>query len=388
MATSIPIYREQNDYGERESFYVPHFEVIIAGRGLPDDVVRDVMQVSYKDSIEEIDSFELTINNWDAQTGTFKYEPPSEPANEKMFDPGQKIELWMGYLNNMRLMLVGEITTLEPNFPEAGGSTLSVRGLNVLHSFRKKQHTWAWEMMTDSEIAQEIGKKPPSEDSPGLGVTVRVNEQAAAQEAIEDFVFMNNQFDILFLLERARRHGYSLYLALDGETGEQFLYFGPAYNLRDVAYLLEWGKTLSQFKPTLTTANQVEEVTVKGWDRKTKKPIEGKAKIGDPGIDINPDQAAVALAVKGRNEVITDVPVRDKQEADAKAKELLRKQREEMIKATGGTVGLPDLRSGRRVQIKNLGARFDGEYFITETTHAIGDSGYRTTFNARREKAL
>src|SRR4051812_38920112 len=101
MATSIPIYREQNDFGERESFYVPHFEVIIAGRGLPDDVVRDVMQVSYKDSIEEIDSFELTINNWDAQKGTFKYEPPSEPANEKMFDPGQKIELWMGYLNNM-----------------------------------------------------------------------------------------------------------------------------------------------------------------------------------------------------------------------------------------------------------------------------------------------
>jgi len=37
------------------------------------------------------------------------------------------------------------------------------------------------------------------------------------------------------------------------------------------------------------------------------------------------------------------------------------------------------------VQIEGLGVRFSGTSFATETTHTIGDSGYTTKFNARRE---
>src|SRR5256885_16685624 len=180
-----PIYRDG------ETFYVPHFEVKIAGRNLPHDLVRDVLQVSYTDSIEEIDSFEMVVNNWDAEKGKLKYEPPSQSNYATLFDPGQKLELWMGYLNNIRLMLKGEITTLEPNYPESGGSTLSVRGLNVLHSFRKKQHTYAWYDVKDSDIDVEIGQQPISDKKPGLGVKVCIGSGAAALENQEKFVFMN-----------------------------------------------------------------------------------------------------------------------------------------------------------------------------------------------------
>ena len=31
------------------------------------------MQVTYKDSLTDVDSFEITINNWDAGSRTFKY---------------------------------------------------------------------------------------------------------------------------------------------------------------------------------------------------------------------------------------------------------------------------------------------------------------------------
>jgi phage protein D len=59
-----------------------------------------------------------------------------------------------------------------------------------------------------------------------------------------------------------------------------------------------------------------------------------------------------------------------------------------MVKCTGASVGLPDLRAGRKAEIAGLGPRLSGEYFITESTHTIGDSGYRTTFAARRERPL
>ena len=68
MTRPIAIYREGED------FYVPNFEVKIEGHDLRDDIVRDVIQVTYKDNVKEIDSFELTINNWDAQEGKLKYE--------------------------------------------------------------------------------------------------------------------------------------------------------------------------------------------------------------------------------------------------------------------------------------------------------------------------
>jgi phage protein D len=59
-----------------------------------------------------------------------------------------------------------------------------------------------------------------------------------------------------------------------------------------------------------------------------------------------------------------------------------------MVEASGSTVGLPELRAGRKVEIAGFGPRFTGEYFITETTHTIGSNGYTTTFKARREGPL
>src|ERR1035441_5817561 len=84
MATevAVPIYSGQD-------FYVPYFQVKIAGRPQGQDVVRDIQQVSYKDNITEIDSFDITINNWDAQTRAYKY------SDSDLFDPGKELELWM-----------------------------------------------------------------------------------------------------------------------------------------------------------------------------------------------------------------------------------------------------------------------------------------------------
>lgn len=386
MGEVIPIYKEKNDRGIREIFYVPHYEVEIGKTKLSQEVTYDVRQVTYSDKIDEIDSFELVVNNWDAHRNKFKYEPASQPAFEELFEVGKELTLKMGYVNNLRVMLKGIITTLEPLYPPSGMPTLTVRGLNILHRFRKKQHTWSWDNKRDSEIAKEIGNNPESNDKPGLGVKVKVDDNFAKKEMPEVFVFMNNRYDILFLLERARVHGYSVYLD-EGEDQEEFIYFGPSDRLRDVTYELEWGKTLSKFQPTLTTAKQVEQVTVRGWNRRTKEPIEGTAKIGDADVDINQDLHAVAEAAKGRHEVVTSEPIHTPQKANERAKAILRRTLQDIVKATGTTVGLPDLRAGRRVHVKGLSPRFDGEYFITETTHSIG-SGYRTDFSARREKGL
>jgi phage protein D len=133
MATTtvVPIFQGHQD------FYVPYFQVKIAGRPAGQDVVRDILQVSYKDNLTEIDSFDLNINNWDAEARDFKY------GDGDLFDPGKELELWMGYYgkDSLRLMVRGQITALHPSFPAGGGSTLT-RARPIPKSPKRSPAAW------------------------------------------------------------------------------------------------------------------------------------------------------------------------------------------------------------------------------------------------------
>ena len=53
--------------------------------------------------------------------------------------------------------------------------------------------------------------------------------------------------------------------------------------------------------------------------------------------------------------------------------------------ATARRSGCRSLRAGTLVNIQGIGARLSGAYFVTKTTHTLGESGYITEFDARRE---
>jgi phage protein D len=151
--------------------------------------------------------------------------------------------------------------------------------------------------------------------------------------------------------------------------------------------VLEWGRTLSSLKVNVGTARQVQKVTVLGWDRKAKKQIKSEATFQtliDNGEQVNANLRAMAED-GGREDVVTEPPVYTQGDADKLARALLRAQRAEMVTVSGTTVGLPDLRAGRRCFLSRVDYRLDGWYFVTSTTHTLNDSGYRTSFTARRE---
>ncbi|WP_028066672.1 phage late control D family protein [Solirubrobacter soli] len=389
-----------------QPFYAPAFEVEVAGakktlatlKGpttmLGSGVVKDVVEVTYHDSMDKVDSFVLVFNNWDGDRLQPMFLGSKEPS--KLFpliQPGTQLVLRMGYQGlkpDMRVMTTGVITTLEADFPEAGAPRLTVRGLNVLDRFRGKQFTYSWpadpkKPIKDSEIAEDLSGPPDHPPGrPGVGITVRADAAAKSRETPQPCVLMNNQYPIVFLMQRARRLGYDVFLDRDKTTGEQFLYFGPSTRVRDRTYKLEWGKSLVSFKPTISLARQVRKVTVLGWDRKAKQQIKGEATLEDIK-DLNENMHPF-IDVIGREEVVTDVPVFDAAQAKRVALDYLHRQVQDLAEAAGVVVGLPDLRAGRTVEIAGLGDLLNGRWFITETTHTINDSGYRTTFSARREE--
>ena len=405
------------DQSKRQGdFYVPRYEIKIAGANLPQNVVRDVLQVTYSDNIKELDSFELTVSNWDAEKREFKYvgsETNESLANNplhQLFNPSRHgVEVAMGYEKNLTLMMKGDLTTMEPSFPSSGGPTLTVRGLNILHKLRRKQysHTWVADSSggetakhpsgwRESEIARSLGTLTDPDDKekkPRFPLPVEIDENALSKEHPITYVAQDGQYDIDFLLSRARRIGYVVFIKEEerdkGQITKPRLYFGPSDanhpGIRLTTFELRWGTSLIDFKPTLTTANQVRSVTVKGWDRSTKQPIIGRASLDDRKFGLNRDLLKLLEASDSREEQVVDKPVFTQKEADELARAILLERSKDLVRASGTCIGLPELRAGQRVKIAGVGSRFSGEYFVTDTTHTINDGGYITRFNGRRE---
>ena len=366
-----------------QDFYVPSFDVKVGQQRLSRLVIRDILSVSYKDSLTEIDSFEITINNWDAEKRFFRY------SDSEIFNPGEKVELWMGYYphigstKGLKLMLTGEITSLRPSFPAQGQPTLVISGLNFLHRLRKRQISRAYPNLTDNQIARQIAGR--------LNLEIKLDHSHPAARTPHDYLLQDNQFDIVFLLGRARRIGYDLFAeeeGTDGRANPSKLIFKPSTAVDSPPIVLEYGKTLIEFSPELTTANQVGKVTVRGWDNLRKTPITKTATLQNlrrRGLLNKEGRAKLESGFADREEIITDRPVNNGAEAQQLADETLQSNVKDMVKGSGSVVGLPELCTGRILNLLGMGETFSGSYFVTSTTHTIGDGGYTTRFECRME---
>ena len=384
-------------------FFVPAFRVRVGAGDLRDlnEAMPDIQSVTYTDSLTEIDSVELTVNNWDPDTRKFKY------SDGDTFSPGKEIEVYMGYFqkgqDQRQLMLTGDIKTMTPNFPSSGGPTLSITGLNLLDRFRLQQITKQFLGKQDTVVAraliEEIRKQVKS-SLPNIDLQL---DDTEAQRNLKDekpipSLAMDNQYPIMFLLERARRIGYELTITEGTPPSSDkrllIVHFRPPSYVVRPTYVLEWGVSLISFQPSLQTARQVSEVTVRGWNPKEKVEFSETATRDDLRAEKIVNPADLKLSERNaakKKEIVADRPIQTKEEAKELAKKTLRQIAQGLVEGKGKTIGLPDLRAGVKLQIKGLGDRFSGtkekpfSYFVTRTTHTIGEGGYTTDFTARME---
>jgi phage protein D len=409
----------------QRGFFVPHFELRIENAGLPQDVLRDVREITYEDDVDQLDSFSMVVSNVDDihhalpsrdraghRQRRFRYIG-SEEASElegseavtryKLFEPcARNVELHMGYLGHLQLMVTGTFTTMAPRFAAGGASTLEVRGLNVLHQLRRRKYSDHWLDKTRSEVAELVGsRRRRGNDDTRLDLPLCINERARSNEEPIPIITQNNLFDIDFLWTLARQEGYVVVIREATETYPRHLYFGPsggvsscdsgggggAEEWQDASVLrLEWGRSLIDCTPQITSANQFRSVTVRGWDRRRQRQIAKTVTLEDRELQrMNPDLHQMINVCDPREEQVVDLPVFTEREAENRARAIFLDQLRQMVKISATTIGLPSLRAGASVDIAGLGARLSGRYFVTKTSHTINDAGYLTRFEARRE---
>lgn len=295
-------------------------------------------------------------------------------AVSEAFPIGKEVEISERKLgeSESNVLFEGEVTSFSLDFKsmmDESPMTVVVQAHDKSHRMHRAKKTKTYLNKKASDIASEIAREH--------GLTPKIDSTSQVYEHL----FQANLTDSQYLKQLADRENCEAYVS----QGE--LHFKKHPSTPVSAGELKWGKELMQFRVKSTTAFQISEVEVGGWDVMKKAPITGSAKSSKVPYKIGEGKSGpdISKAAFGNSMVkIVDVPVATQGEADTLAKSLAEQGARDHLYAEGLVAeGMGQILPGKSVDIKGVGSTFDGKYFITSTTHRFsGDEGYTTAFEA------
>jgi phage protein D len=334
----------------------------IGGSNASKDIMDSLISIEVDDSLLLPDMFSIRLR-----------DPSFRWSGSQDFGLGKAIEISARGNGSTTRLLSGEITAIEPEFSQAVGPTVLIRGYDQSHRLHRAKETKTYVQETDSDIAKKIARD--------CGLKAQVD----STREVHDYVIQDNQTDMEFLQDRAQRIGYRLYVE------EDTLYFRPTPETEPQIPVLEWGKSLLDFRARMTTAQQVTEVTVRGWDPKTKKEIIGRATAPQDtpqvGESRNGGQAARRAFNIDSKEIVVNRAPATQGDADAMAQSVCDEIGNSFIQAEGVSTGNPEVKAGAIVELKGIGQRFSGRYRITRSVHRYIKGGYTTRFEVTGRRA-
>lgn len=350
-----------------------------------------IVSISHTDGIEGADRVEISIANIALQW-----------LDHPLLQVNQELRLSIGYAPGpLELVFVGEITGIEPSFPSSGVPMLRLVAQDYLQrlqggtrdrAFRLKIPSVGNFPLPDPVVAMLVSAGNllvPEIDPVGgtlstlMGLATYLSAPQFAQMAVRR---QSGASDFEFLQVLARENGWQMYIDHQAAPHGRVLRF--QFLIQDYApsVTLKWGASLTDFTPRLTTVGEIEGVAARVWVDSIKMEFL---------ITLNWDfdRAMFKLSIMpggelgdllGPGKVKTIKPASYASAPRKILSELLPKLNNRQT-GSGSTVGNPAIKAGRVVQLDGLGQQFGGLYRITSATHTIDGSGYRTSFQARKE---
>ncbi len=282
------------------------------------------------------------------------------------FPIGGAIEIAMGDEQRPQTILKAEITALELDLAPTGVPLIIVRGYDRLYRLHRVRRSQTFINVSDADIVGQIAS------AHGLRV------QAEPTTRIYEHVFQHNQTDLEFLRARASRIGFELFI--DDTT----LVFRKPQAL-GTPPVHEFGQSLHRVRVRLSAPAQVSKVTVKGWNPKEKREVVGTATRAASRHTIGEQKTGAQLAAPfGGGEIeFFDPEAVTQAEATARAEAIYDEVASDLLHMEGVCAGDARLVPGRQIELRGIGRRFSGRYYLTATTHRwTHDEGYVTHFTA------
>ncbi|MEM9189369.1 MAG: hypothetical protein AAGF12_09345 [Myxococcota bacterium] len=347
---------------------------------------RVVRSVSFTESVgpeAELSQVQLEIHNvYDPQRQRYEYTDTVGDA-PPLLDYGKVIVLRIGYRDGVETVFEGIIVQITADFPADGEPTVSVTAVDKREKLRaaRPENREAFREHTVEEVAARLValghlRLGEGTERAPLGGRVRVPRDQDLSE---------------FLVDLARRGAREL-----SAFGNAVLMLKPGDEAEPVL-TYRYREGLISFSPVFNATGCPVEVDVRARTPNGTR-IRGHADIDDlqregmvppatAGESALQELESAGRPRRERVERVSNLVFENASEANQYARALLKYHLDRLLTASGELMGDPRVRAGRSIAIEGVG-RYNGCYYLTSVVHSIGDSGYQTSFDARRNTRL
>jgi len=330
------------------------FYIKINGQQASGDLMHALVNATVESSLHLPDSATLTM-----------HDPGGKWVDHADFAPGKTLEISAKVGKKQHPLFDGEIVEIESDyFP--GDRRVVVRAFDRLHRLARGRHVRSFLNANDADMIKKIAGE--------VGLSAKVG----AASTVHPYVLQDNTTNLDFLRERAAMLGYLLFV-------EGKVLHCEEHGQHTATIPLTYNQDLSEFHLRMTTVDQVDTVTTSGWDPKKVEAVIGQATTANGVPKVGTQQAGGKVASDAygfkSDVLVADRPIRTQAVADKLAQATLDRRAGRFIEAEGTSHGNPEILAGVLVDVKELGTRFSGKYFVTGATHTYGgDAGYVTRF--------
>lgn len=270
-------------------------------------------------------------------------------------------------------VLDAEVTALDRE--DVGGELRTrVRGLDTSHRLFRGRRVAAYVDMSTADIVQKVAQRAGIKVSSISGPpTVMAH---TTQDNVSDWVF----------LKRLADDAGCVFSVVDGK-----LTFGPptkattagsgSASAVDDPVVIEHGRNTLYLHATVTSAEQVSEVEVRGWDVAEKQKVVSRAPAKTDAAELPTTDPAKVAKVFSSPPYVSGAGAGAQQPQDKLAESIAARIAGGFAEIEAQIIGNPRIRSGIAVRLRGFGAPFDGRYTVTESKHEFSsEQGYTTTF--------
>jgi phage protein D len=342
---------------------VANFRLFLNGSELSKELSLAVNGVIVEDEINLPAMFTIKFDTVDFPKGAWR------GVDLNIFKIGDTVKVFMG-IEKIVEMMTGEIISLDFAFGKS--SSLEIRGYDSLHKLRFGTMMRSFKDMKDSDIASSIASSisliPTIEDT----------------GTMHSYIFQNNQSNYEFLLERSKRIGYEILV-----EDKNFIY-RKSKEKETPEVTLEFGNDLQSFSAQIKTLTEGSSVEVRGWNIKNKEAITSTVSKGsettkmtgkESGYEMS--ESAFGEAFRASSVSVVDNMIIDATDAENIAKAKYNSILKEFLTGEGMSTGNPKLKAGKTIEIKGIGERLSGVYYVISSVHSIINGVYSTTFKVR-----
>jgi hypothetical protein len=354
-----------------------------------------ISSVTYEDGIKGADRVEVTFAN-----------PSLQWLDHPLLTVDTPFSLSIGYAPDpLEEVFVGEITGVEPSFPASGMPTIRVTAQDFLNRLTHGTKDRAFRLSIPSigninlpdplvaSIVSATNLLIPDSDPVGgaLAILMTLASFLKFPPSDQPVRRQEKETDFDFLTKIATENGFEMFIDHTSDPKGRVLKFQFLISEFTPTVSLQWGASLMEFTPRLTTIGDVFGVSVRVWvetlqtefvivaswdyDRASLDLTIYPSLIGEIDEILGPQANGKVLSIDTTSYVTAARDI---------LKELLPRLNNRLT-GSGSCVGNPNIKASRVIRLNGLGDQFSGLYRITSATHTFDASGYRTSFQVRKE---